>query len=350
MRVVVVGASGNVGTSVLEALAGESAVDQVIGVARRLPVDGAAKTDWVSADIRTDDLETIFAGADCVVHLAWLIQPSRDVDLLDEVNIGGSMRVFEAAAAAGVGSLIVASSVGAYSAGPKDHEVDESWATGGISSCYYSRQKVAMERGLDRIERENPEMRVVRFRPAIILKGDAASGIRRLFVGPLLPNLLVRKALIPVVPDTRRLALQIVHSEDVGDACRRAIVGDARGAFNLAAEPVVDTDFLADALGARPVPVHAGLLRAAAALTWRLRLQPTDPAWLDMGLGTPLLDSSRARTELGWSPRHSSRETVDEFIEALRAGRDHDTRPLDAGTGGPFRVREFLSGVGKRQG
>ena len=349
MKVVVTGATGNVGTSVLEALADEPAVDEVIGLARRRPSIEMPKTEWVVADVFEDDLVPIFRGADCVVHLAWLIQPSHDLDLLDAVNIRGSERVIEAVREARVPSLVVASSVGTYSAGPKDRQVDENWGTDGIPSCYYSRQKVAVERLLDRFERDSPDTRVVRMRPAIILKAEAASGIRRLFVGPLLPNFLARESLIPVVPDTRRLALQIVHSKDVGDAYRRAIVGDARGPFNLASDPVVDTEFLARVMEARPVPVHAGALRAAASLSWKLRLQPTHPSWLDMGLGTPLLDSSRARNELGWSPSRSAEDTVREFLAALREHRGFETPPLDRDAGGPLRLREIKSGVGGRQ-
>src|SRR5438309_2666423 len=120
MRVVVVGASGNVGTSVLEALADEPSVESVLGVSRRKPRASFAKTEWALADISRSTLEPLFAGADAVVHLAWLIQPGRDEQTLHETNVVGSRRVFEAVAEAGVGALVYASSVGAYSPGPKD--------------------------------------------------------------------------------------------------------------------------------------------------------------------------------------------------------------------------------------
>src|SRR4051794_18340860 len=127
MRVVVVGATGNVGTSVLHALASEPSVDSVLGVARRLPPVDFPKTEWAEADVRSSPLEPLFSGADAVVHLAWLIQPSRREDVTHAVNVEGSARVFAACGRAGVGSLVYASSVGAYSPGPKDRAVDESW-------------------------------------------------------------------------------------------------------------------------------------------------------------------------------------------------------------------------------
>src|SRR5437764_3423316 len=98
MRVVVVGATGNVGTSLLQALANDDRVEAVLGVARRLPSISIPKVEWTRADITTSDLTTLFRGADAVVHLAWLIQPSRDLEHLRRVNVDGSARLFHAVA------------------------------------------------------------------------------------------------------------------------------------------------------------------------------------------------------------------------------------------------------------
>src|SRR5947209_848735 len=198
MRVVVIGATGNAGTSILEALAGEDRVREVVGVARRVPRASFPKVSWVSADISDagTDLAGLMRNADCVVHLAWLIQPSRDESVTHATNVEGSQRVFDAVAAAGVPALVYASSVGAYAPGPKDRAVDESWPTTGIESSFYARHKAAVERILDAFEAAHPAVRVVRLRPGLIFKRDAATGIRRLFAGPLLPSPLVRRALI----------------------------------------------------------------------------------------------------------------------------------------------------------
>ena len=348
MRVVVVGATGNVGTSVLEALVREPAVESVLGLARREPELELPKVEWAKADIVGSELVPRFRGADCVVHLAWKIQPSRDAADLWLTNVHGSSRVFLAAAEAGVPALVYASSVGAYSAGPKDSRVDESWPTDGIRTSFYSRHKAEVERILDHFEQDRPEIRVVRLRPGLIFKREAASGMRRLFAGPFLPSPLLHPRLLPIVPDVPRLRFQAVHSRDVGEAYRLAIVGDVRGAFNVASEPVLDPPELARLLGARLVPMTESLARAATALTWKLRLQPTPPGWLDLALGVPLLDVGRARTELGWEPRMSAGDALLELLEGLRERAGAPTPPLDPGTGGPARVREIASGVGAR--
>jgi UDP-glucose 4-epimerase len=349
VRVVVVGATGNVGTSLLGALAGEDRVESVLGLARRLPALAVPKVEFARADITSADLVPLFRGADAVVHLAWLIQPGRDRARLRQVNIGGTARVLRAVAEAGVPSLVYASSVGAYSVGPKDRRVDESWPTDGIRTSFYSRHKAEAEAMLDRFERGHPDRRVVRLRPGLIFKREAASGIRRLFAGPLLPGALLRGPLLAVVADVPGLRVQAVHSHDVADAYRRAIVSDVRGPFNVAAEPVLDAASMARALGAHTVHVSPRVARSAAALTFRLHLQPTEAGWLDVGIGAPLLDSSRAREELGWEPQHTAIAALLEVIAGMREHAGIETPPLAAATGGPLRVHELTTGVGSRE-
>src|SRR5215203_4442661 len=158
MRIVVVGATGNLGTSVLRSLEKEESVESVLGLARRLPGLTVPKVEWASADVVSDDLVPHLRGADAVVLLAWIIQPSRDLNKQWMINVEGSMRVARAAKEAGVSALLYASS-------------------GGTSTSYYARHKAEVERRLDRFEREAPEVRVVRMRPGLVFKKEAAEGI-----------------------------------------------------------------------------------------------------------------------------------------------------------------------------
>jgi len=337
-----------VGSSVVRALGLEAAVDEILGLARRLPALRLPKVEWASADVAGTDLVALFRGADAVVHLAWLIQPARDEATTRRTNVDGSERVMHAVAKAGVPALVYASSVGAYSPGPKDRRVDESWPTDGISSLFYSRHKAEVERLLDRFEAERPEVTVTRLRPGLTFKRAAASGIRRLFAGPFLPSPLVRPGLIGAVPDVANLCFQAVHSVDVGDAYRRAVLAKAPGPFNIAAEPVLDPAELGRLLDARPIGVPARGLRGAADAAYRLRLTPTPPGWLDLALSVPLMDTGRARSELGWVAEHSSGDALLELLAGLRDGAGMNTPPLAADTGGPARLRELLTGVGRR--
>jgi nucleoside-diphosphate-sugar epimerase len=349
MRIVITGATGNVGTSVVEALGRDPGVDEIVGVARRAPSWTPPRTRWVTADITKDDLGGLFAGADVVIHLAWLIQPSRDSAALERVNVHGSRRVFEAAAAAGVGRLVHASSVGVYSPGPKDRAVDESWPRDGVRSSFYARHKAEAERALDVIEAGATGIRIVRLRPGLIFSRAAGPEVRRLFGGPLVPSRLLRPELIPVLPLPARLVLQAVHSDDVGEAYRLAALSpSASGAYNVAADPVLDPATLARLFRARAVRIPEAPLRALADATWRAHLQPTPPGWLDMGLGVPVMDTRRAREQLGWNPRRSATSALEELLAGMRAPAGRDTPPLHPRAGGVLRFREFLTGVGRR--
>ncbi|MFC5746137.1 NAD-dependent epimerase/dehydratase family protein [Actinomadura rugatobispora] len=348
MRVVVVGATGNVGTSTVQALAADPAVTSILGLARRRPGLKVDKTRWAVADVNTTDLVPHFRGADAVVHLAWLFQPTHAPLVTWRANVLGSARVFMAVAEAGVPALVYASSVGAYSPGPKDRGVDETWPTHGWPAAAYSREKSYVERLLDGFQAEHPECRVVRMRPGFIFKRESAAEQRRLFAGPFLPGPLVRPGLIPIVPDLPGLRFQALHTADAGDAYRLAVVQDVRGPFNLAAEPVIGTGELAELLKARKVPVPARGARAALRAAWTMGMVPASPDLLDLALHVPIMDTARARAELGWSPAHTGMEALRDFLAGLRTDAGMDTPPLAPGTGGPMRLRELMTGVGRR--
>jgi nucleoside-diphosphate-sugar epimerase len=329
-------------------------VTSVLGVARRVPAGPGGlslpRVAWAPADVSADDLAPLVRGADAVVHLAWAIQPSRDVAALYRVNVFGSGRVFDATARAGVPALVYASSVGAYAPGPKDRAVDESWPVRGIPTSRYATHKAEVERLLDGVEARHPALRVVRMRPALTFKAEAAKRVRRLFAGPLVPGALWRASRIPVVPDIPGLRVQGVHADDVAEGYRLAATGEARGAFNLAADPVLDPERLAEILGARRVPVPARAARAAMDLAWRLRLQPSPAGWLDMALRVPLMDAGRARRVLGWAPRVDAGDALLDLLAGTGDASAETTPALDARLGrlGPAAGRREPASAARR--
>ncbi len=350
MRIAITGATGNVGTAVVRALQADDRVQEIVGIARRVP-DGPApsKVRYEGADVVGGDLVPLLRGADAVIHLAWAIQPARDRATTKAINVQGTGNVLAAAAAAGVRTVVHASSVGAYSPHPQDDRVDETVATTGIPTSFYSVDKAAAERLLDAFEAAHPAMRVVRLRPTLIFQRTAAAEIRRFFLGPFFPGSVVRPGLVPVVPKVAGVRFQAVHADDVAQAYRLAALDDdARGAYNIAADPVLDLGSIARLLRARAVPVPFRVARAAAELTWRARVQPTPPGWLDLAAQAPLLDCGRALRELGWTPARSSTETLAELLGGLREDAGDTTPPLAHDAGGTLRVQEVLSGLGAR--
>lgn len=328
MRVVITGATGNIGTALLRRLL--PAGHEVVGVVRRRPDDTAPYdgASWVTTDLSTDScldpLRAAFSDADAVVHLAWGFQPSHDLGYLEELGVGGTRRVLAALASVGPTHLVHMSSVGAYSPKRDDEPVDETWPTGGVPTSPYSRHKATAERLLDAHEDAHEGLAITRMRPGIVGQAAAASALLRYGLPALVPARAID--LLPVLPLDRRLKVPMVHADDVADAIARALDGRAPGAFNLAPEAPITTADIAAALGARAVHVPSPVVRAAASVAWHARLQPVDPGWVDLGFSVPLLDSSRARTELGWVPQKDAvtvlRETVDAMRRPMAGGSD----------------------------
>ncbi|MDX6326722.1 MAG: hypothetical protein QOK15_3076 [Nocardioidaceae bacterium] len=322
MRIVVTGASGNLGTALLRRLT-STGEHTITGIARRLPADSPFDdtVTWRSLDL-TDEgaaaaLREAVDGADAVVHLAWGFQPSHRLDYLEELGVGGTRRVIRAITAAGVPHLVHMSSVGAYSPKQDDSPVDETWPTDGVPTSPYSRHKAAAERLLDDLEATGHDLTVTRLRPGIVGQRSAGSALLRYGLPALAPAHLL--SLLPVLPLDRALVMPMVHADDVADAIDRALARRAPGGFNLAADPPITRDTIAEVLGARPVHVPSRVVRAAAAAAWHARLQPVDPGWVDLAFAVPLLDTTRAADLLGWSAQHDAVSVLRETVEGMRS-------------------------------
>jgi nucleoside-diphosphate-sugar epimerase len=329
MRIVVPGATGNLGTALLRALAGTG--HEVVGVVRRPPPRQAepyGRASWHALDLAGADAGTrlaeLAAGADAIVNLVWGFQPSHRVDYLERVGVGGVRAVLAAAQAAGVPHVVQLSSVGAYSPGAYGVRVDESWPTSGAVDFSHCVHKAAAERLLDAAERTVPGLTVTRIRPGLVLQRAAGSALLRYGAPVWFPGGLLRLA--AVLPLDRRLQVPVVHSEDVADALVRVLERHAGGAFNLATEPPVTRDLLTRVLGSRRLHVPSTVLASVTSAAWRARLQPLDPGWVELAFAVPLLDTTRARTELGWHPRWTAWEAVADAIVGM-AGEEGTASP-----------------------
>ncbi|MEV0718190.1 NAD-dependent epimerase/dehydratase family protein [Asanoa sp. NPDC050611] len=315
MRVVVTGASGNIGTALLRWLDGRAGIGSVVALARHAPPAGAetpyARVSWVERDLGTaGDLAEVFSGADAVVHLAWDIVPGHHRAAHTRTNREGSRRVVDAVVRAGVPQLVHLSSAAVYSPHRARTAVTEDWPRRGVRTSAYSRDKVDVEDLLDRVEAEHPELRVARIRPPAVLQPAAASEIARMMLGRAAPLVRVARARVPLLPLPPGAVVQVVAADDVADLAGRALLARATGAFNVAGEPHLSPVLLARLLGGHHLPMPATTARAMLTGAWRLRLQPLDGSWLDLVLDTPLLDCTRARDELGWRPEYDARLTV----------------------------------------
>ncbi|MFC6091045.1 NAD-dependent epimerase/dehydratase family protein [Saccharothrix lopnurensis] len=329
MKIVITGASGNVGTGVLRALAADREEHEVIGICRRPPdpVPPYDTATWRACDLADagarDVLDEAFAGADAVVHLVWMFQPLRDGGRLHRTNHQGTAAVLEAVKRAGVAQVVHTSSIAAY-APAGDDPVDEDWPTTGVPGSVYGQGKSEVEALVRRFAEENPEVAVAVVRPTLVALREASASFLALFFDPVTPRWLLRlvhRGLLPVLPLPAGLAVQLVHADDVGDAVVRILRRRARGAFNLAADVITAAD-LAHLTGARLLPLPGRVMRTAVDVLWRLHAIRMSPGWFDVGTRSPLVDTGRARAELSWVARTSSADAAREQLAGLADGAE----------------------------
>ncbi|WP_372791074.1 NAD-dependent epimerase/dehydratase family protein [Paraconexibacter sp.] len=327
LTVAVTGPTGEIGKPFIRALEDCEEVARIVGMARR-PFDptehGWTRTEYRQGDVLdADAVAGLVADADVVVHLAFIIQASGDSR---EVNLRGSRNVFTATAAAGVPRLVYASSVAAYGFHDDAPELlTEDVPTRGTDRHPYSAQKAEVEEALAEDLAGSPTQAWV-FRPCIVAGPEATllvDMIPGIGLGDRLPG-AVRAlfdqvpVLKPVLPDPG-LPFQLVHHDDVAEALVAAVLGRGEpGVYNLAGPGVCGVGDIAAALGWYSVPIPELAVDATAEIVARLPFLPPEAHWIEAFRQPVLMDSTRARSLLGWAPKHDAQETLRATVAAAR--------------------------------
>jgi nucleoside-diphosphate-sugar epimerase len=326
VTVAVTGPTGDIGISAVNALERDPNVDRIVGMARR-PFDpnqqGWTKTVYRQGDILDRDaVDKLVAEADVVVHLAFVIMGSREES--ERVNLKGTRNVFEACVDGAVDGrprrLVYSSSVAAYGY-HSDNPVPltEDVPPRGSPEHYYSQQKAACEKALAELTANSP-LEVFILRPCIVA-GPRAHAVVEALPWNRVPYLNTATRVLPVlkppVPDPGN-PLQLVHHDDVAAAIALAATASAPpGAYNLAGDGVLSVSELAAALGGRPVRVPAVAATAASAILARLPAVPSAAEWLHIARTSVVMDTHKAKSQLGWTPEYSSAETLQALVDSL---------------------------------
>ncbi len=342
LTIAVTGPTGTFGFGLVPLLQGDDRVARVVGIARR-PFDPAAY-GWTKMEYRRGDvrdpmaLQEAFCDADVVVHLAFLVTGAASAEAIQSVNIEGTLNVFRAAAAAGARRFVYSSSVAAYGF-HQDNPVGmtEEWPVRPAARLFYAQEKAELERLLLAEAAGSPGLALYLLRPSIVV-GPHAVGAKGLLPGPL-------AWLAPLAPLARRLAgqagrlpvtvpvlvpplpLQLVHEQDMGDALVRcAVAAGPPGAYNIAADGILTAADIARELGLLPLPFPVGPAQLAARAVAALPFLPPVAGWVEVASHPAIMDTTRAKRELGWAPRFTALESLRDTLRYW-AQPDHPTSP-----------------------
>ncbi|MCA1780778.1 MAG: NAD-dependent epimerase/dehydratase family protein [Dermatophilaceae bacterium] len=318
LTVAVTGPTGTFGLALMPLLQEDDRVDRVIGIARR-PFDpaerGWTKMEYRRGDVRdADGLRTSFDGADVVVHLAFQILGGGR-DTTRAINIEGTLNAFRAAAEAGARKFVYASSVAAYGFHRGNPiGMNEDWATQPADRLFYAQEKAELEHLLQQESATHPQTALYLLRPPIVLGPDAVGAKVTIpaILAPLVHGLAGALRHLPALPAlVPDLPLQLIHQDDVAEAIRLCVLGaGAPGAYNIAADDVVTGLDVARALGLRAIPLPGKPVAAAARAVAKLPYLPSAAQWVETMSHPAIMDTSKAKAELGWTPRYTAIESL----------------------------------------
>jgi nucleoside-diphosphate-sugar epimerase len=324
LTVAVTGPTGTFGHGLIPLLQEDDRVGKVVGIARR-PFDPSAegwtKMEYRQGDVRDEEaLQKAFAGADVVVHLAFIIVGGNR-ESVRGINVEGTLNTFRAAAAAGVRRFVYASSVAAYGF-HRDNPVGmrEDWPTRPAGRLFYAQEKAELEQLLQDEAAQHPELQLYLLRPPVVLGPNTVGG-KAILPGPLAPlnkylQSGIRRLPVPLpglVPD---LPLQFIHEDDVGSALLQCVVGAGPpGAYNIAGDDVISLVDVARELRIIPVTLPPRPVQRAARIAAGLPWLPPMAEWVEAFSHPAIMDTTRAKELLGWQPRYTS-------LEALQATLD----------------------------
>jgi nucleoside-diphosphate-sugar epimerase len=328
LTVAVTGPTGTFGFGLIPLLQADDRVARIVGIARR-PFDPAAygwtKMTYRRGDVRdTGALTDAFAHADVVVHLAFMVIGTVPGDAIRSINVEGTLNAYRAAATAGARRFVYSSSLAAYGF-HRDNPVGmtEDWPVRPAARLFYAQEKAELERLLRAEAAARPAGPVLYLlRPSVVL-GPHALGAKDLLPGPLAPlarGLAMRagRLRVPVPVLMPALPLQLVHEDDMGRALLQCVVAAGPpGAYNIAADGIITAVDLARELGLFPLPLPAGPAHYAAQAVAALPFLPPVAQWVEAASHPAIMDTTRAKEELGWVPRFTALETL---RDTLRRG------------------------------
>ncbi|MGZ4552240.1 MAG: NAD-dependent epimerase/dehydratase family protein [Mycobacteriaceae bacterium] len=324
MKVAVTGAAGFIGTNLLHQLVADG--HEVTAIDRAVPaLTPSDCVTWVEGDVLDlDGMAAALDGAEVVYHLAAMITLKQEDPVVWRLNTEGVATVAEAALTVGARRMVHCSSV---------HSFDQTNCGGVLSETspraddesglpVYDRSKYAGELELDRFIDKGLD--AVKCNPTGVYGPvDHAGRLSRL-------NKMVRDSALGRVPLSVGGGFDLVDVRDVANGLVLASTNGRTGENYLLAGHMVQLHDLMK-LGARaagrrgplfavPLWVLKAIMPIAEPIGSLFGSDVMSESALGAIFAQPVVDSSKARTELGYTPR-SSEETIRDLVAYyVRAG------------------------------
>jgi UDP-glucose 4-epimerase len=319
-RVLVTGAAGYLGSTLVASLAGrvsgDGGLDCIVATdVREIPPERRLPgVEYAAMDVREPGLAEVLRrhAIDTVVHLAAIVTPGpkSNRELEYSVDVLGTKNVLEACVAARVRKIVVTSSGAAYGY----HADNPEWLTEqdpvrGNEAFAYSHHKRLVEEMLAEYRVTHPELRQVVFRVGTILGETTRNQITALFERPRL--IAIRGSASPFV---------FIWDKDVVGAIEHAIFSGRDGIYNVAGDGALGIGEIARRLGKRCITIPPGLLSTVLAVLHPLGLSRYGPEQVDFLRYRPVLDNRRLKEVFGYVPKLTSAEVFELFRKARGLG------------------------------
>jgi UDP-glucose 4-epimerase len=311
VRYLLTGGSGYLGSRLVDRLSRRPDTELIV-ICDLVPPRGPylPKTRFERVDVR--DRERVRAvleetRPDALLHLAFLLDPVHDEQLMYDVDVNGTHNVLEAAADAGTQQVVVTSSAVAYGAFPDNPvPLTEDDPVRGVATFSYARDKTESDRLCQLWAAAHPDRVTTIVRPCIVF-------------GPNVNNSLVRlwtKQAFFVDSGQLDNPIQFLHEDDLVEAAVALLLGRHGGAFNVAGDGEMTQRECAETIGVpiRRMPVRA--YRKLAAAAWRARLSESPPGQVEFALHPWIVSTEKLKRTTGWRPRYGTRETFDLTMRA----------------------------------
>jgi UDP-glucose 4-epimerase len=310
VRYLITGGSGYIGSRLVDHLSGRDQTEAIVVADVKPPASFRPKTTFASLDVRDRrGVRELFERErpDCVVHLAYLLNPIHDEAAMYDVDVNGTQNVLEAASAAGVGQMLVTSSTTAYGAFAENPvPLTEDDPVRGAPDFSYARDKAESDRLCQLWALRHPERVMTIVRPCIVFGPDVDNYIVRLWLRqPFRADF--------GMPDQ---PMQFVHVDDVAEALILLLEGRHAGVFNVAADGYLSVVDASELIGLKPRRVPYKLFKRLAAGLWRAHVTEAPAGQLEFVIHPWVASNEKLKKTTGWTPRWTSREVFELTMKA----------------------------------